>query len=470
MNRVVVIDIVGLSTSVIGEHTPFIDSFIKRKQLQKIKPVLPAVTTTAQSTYLTGKLPSGHGIVGNGWYDREESEIKFWKQSNGFVKAESIWTTAKRIDPKFTCAQMFWWYNMYNGADFSVTPRPNYLADGRKMPDCYSYPNSLRDELTEKLGKFPLFNFWGPNANIKSSEWIANATMYVEDKHQPTLNLVYLPHLDYCLQKFGPDFSSIQQELREIDTLVNRLVDYFEDRGVEVILLSEYGIGPVSHPIHINRVLREANLIDIRVERGLELLDAGASQAFAVADHQIAHIYTKSPMITEKVIHLLKGVKGIAKVLSKSQQAAYGIDHERSGDIVLIAEPNAWFTYYFWLDDSKAPDYARMVDIHKKPGYDPVEMFMTSKSRAIYKLLLKKMGFRATMDVIPLDASLVKGSHGAIDVDSSYFPLLIADNAQVIGDDATQVRDFILTKIFGNTVSAFIDQHIAIESNHYHNM
>ena len=470
MNRVVVIDIVGLSSSVIGEHTPFIESFIQRKQLQRIKPVLPAVTTTAQSTYLTGKLPSSHGIVGNGWYDREESEIKFWKQSNGFVQSESLWTTAKRINPNFTCAQMFWWYNMYNGADFSVTPRPNYLADGRKMPDCYAYPSSLRDELTEKLGKFPLFNFWGPNANVKSSEWIANAAMYVEDKHQPTLNLVYLPHLDYCLQKFGPDFSSIKQELKEIDTLVNRMVDYFEGRGVEVILLSEYGIGPVSHAIHINRILREANLIDIRVERGLELLDAGSSQAFAVADHQIAHTYTKSTTVTDKVIHLLKGVKGIAKVLSKSQQAAYGIDHDRSGDIVLIAEPNAWFTYYFWLDDSKAPGYARMVDIHKKPGYDPVEMFMTSKSRAIYKLLLRKIGFRAILDVIPLDASLVKGSHGAVDIDNKYFPLLIADNAQVNGDDATRVRDFILEKIFGKNISNGVGQAVTLEHQYLHSM
>lgn len=456
MNRVAVIDIVGLSTSIIGEYTPFIESFLKKNQLQKIKPVLPAVTTSAQTTYLTGKLPAEHGIVGNGWFDHRDSEIKFWKQSNKLVQSESIWHSAKKINSAFTCAQMFWWYNMYNDTDYSATPRPNYLADGRKIPDCYTFPNALRDELTEKLGPFPLFNFWGPNANIKSSAWIADAAMYVEEKHQPTLNLIYLPHLDYCLQKFGPDFNKIAPELKEIDDLVKKMVEFFEARSIEVILISEYGIAPVTQPIHINRILREQGLIDIRVERGLELLDAGASQAFAVADHQIAHIYTKSETIANKLIKRLAAIDGIAQVLTKEQQIAYGIQHERTGDLVLIAKQHAWFTYYFWFDDAKAPDYARMVDIHKKPGYDPVEMFMTSKSRAIYKLLLKKIGIRANLDITPLDATLVKGSHGAVDVENQYYPVLIAQNAHMNGDKATSVKSFILNKIFGESAKSLV--------------
>lgn len=448
MNRVVVIDIVGLSSSIVGTHTPFISEFIQRNQIQKIKPVLPALTTSVQTTYLTGELPSVHGIVANGWYDQSDSEIKFWKQTNKQVLAESIWTTAKKIDPNFTCAQLFWWYNMYNGADFSVTPRPNYLADGRKMPDCYTYPNELRDELTAKLGKFPLFNFWGPMANIKSSKWIADTAMYVEEKHQPTLNLVYLPHLDYCLQKFGPDLDVIANELKEIDNLVKEMVDFFEGRNVEVILLSEYGIAPVNNPIHINRILRKEGFLDIRVERGLELLDAGASQAFAVSDHQIAHIYTKSESITKRVKKLLSGVHGVDKVLDKREQVEYGIQHERSGNIVLLADRTSWFTYYFWLDEAKAPDYARMVDIHKKPGYDPVEMFMSSKSRAFYKLLIKKLGIRATLDITPLDASLIKGSHGIVDVEEQYYPILIGKDLKGDVCQAVDIKGFILGKLF----------------------
>lgn len=300
MQKTTVIDIVGLSSSLIGEDTPFIKQYISTRNLASIQPVLPAVTTSVQSTYLTGKWPSEHGIVGNGWYDREDCEVKFWKQSNKLVQAEKIWDRAKKEDANFTCSVMFWWYNMYLTADYSVTPRPNYLADGRKMPDCYSHPAELRDELQNKLGQFPLFQFWGPGANIKSTDWIAEASMYTDDKYDPTLTLIYLPHLDYCLQKFGPDLSKIYKELQEIDKVVEKLVKFYEKKKAKIILLSEYGIAPVDNPIHLNRLFRKNGLLQIRIERGLELLDAGASKAFAVADHQVAHIYINDPSITKK--------------------------------------------------------------------------------------------------------------------------------------------------------------------------
>ena len=323
---------------------------------------------------------------------------------------------------------MFWWYNMYSTADYSVTPRPNYLADGRKLPDCYSQPAELRDYLQNKLGQFPLFQFWGPGANIKSTRWIADAAMETEQLHNPTLTLIYLPHLDYCLQKFGPDLDKIASDLKEIDQVVEDLVRFYESKGARVILLSEYGIAPVNNPIHLNRLFRENGLIQIREERGLELLDPGASKAFVVADHQVAHVYINDKSVTEQVKALLKTVPGIELILDKDQQQAHHINHERSGDLVLMADENSWFTYYFWLDDAKAPDYARVVDIHKKPGYDPVEMFMTSKLRAGYKLLRKKAGLRYVMDVIPLDATLIKGSHGRINTKEEFKPILVTTN------------------------------------------
>ncbi|MFB2117768.1 alkaline phosphatase family protein [Parapedobacter sp. 2B3] len=450
MKKTVVIDIVGLSTAVIGDHTPFLAEYIKNAHVSRIKPHLPAVTTSVQTTYLTGLWPSQHGIVGNGWYDRTDSEVKFWKQSNKLVQGESVWEMAKRMDPTFTCAQLFWWYNMYCGADYSVTPRPNYLADGRKMPDCYSHPAALRDELQQKFGQFPLFSFWGPGANIASSEWIANAAMYVEDSYSPTLSLVYLPHLDYCQQKFGPDTNKIGKELREIDILVERLVGFYEGKGANVLLLSEYGIVPVSRLVHINRLLRKAGLLAVRIERGLELLDAGASQAFAVADHQVAHIYTANEVVKQQVMELLANEEGIAHLLDEEGKKQHHIDHERAGDIVAVAEADSWFTYYFWLDDRMAPDYARVVDIHKKPGYDPVEMFMSSKLRAGYKLLRKKLGFRYVMDVIPLDATLVKGSHGAVDIPTEYYPVLISKN-KPLGEELepTAIKDLVLASLIG---------------------
>ena len=449
MNKTVVIDIVGLSSSLIGEYTPFLKKYIESNALTTINPMLPAVTTSVQSTYVTGKLPDEHGIVGNGWYDRMDCEVKFWKQSNKLVFGEKIWERAKKQDPNFTFANMFWWYNMYSTADYAVTPRPNYLADGRKLPDCYSVPAELRDELQQQLGQFPLFQFWGPGANIKSTQWIADASVYTDKKYDPTLTLIYLPHLDYCLQKFGQDFSKIKNELGEIDNVVKGLVSHYSSVNAKIILLSEYGITNVDNPVSVNRVLREHGLLQIRVERGLELLDPGASRAFAVADHQIAHIYINDPTQASKVRDIVEKIPGVELVLNRDEQRRYGINHERAGDLVLMADEKSWFTYYFWLDDAKAPDYARAVDIHKKPGYDPVEMFMTSKLRAGYKLLRKKAGFRYVMDVIPLDASLVKGSHGRTGTAKEFHPVFIADGVIQKQLNATDVYGLIWSKLVG---------------------
>ena len=449
MKKTVVIDVVGLSSSLIGPHTPFLQKYIADKNISSINPMLPAVTTSVQSTYLTGKWPSEHGIVGNGWYDREDCEIKFWKQSNRLVQAEKIWEKAKKADDSFSCSKMFWWYNMYSSADFAVTPRPNYLADGRKIPDCYSHPAGLRDRLQKELGQFPLFQFWGPGANIKSSQWIADASVLTDQWHDPTLSLIYLPHLDYCLQKFGPDLNKIAKELTAIDTVIGQLVRYYEDKEAEIIILSEYGIGAVNHPIHLNRLFHQNDLLQIRTERGLELLDPGASKAFVVADHQIAHVYINDPSVTGRVRQLLEKVPGIELILDNAAQRNYHINHPRSGDLVLMADGHSWFTYYFWLDDAVAPDYARVVDIHKKPGYDPVEMFMTSKLRAGYKLLRKKAGLRYVMDVIPLDANLVKGSHGRTGTPQGLHPLLITRTPVNKSMEATEVRQVIFNSLLG---------------------
>jgi len=448
MKKTVVIDVVGLSASLIGEHTPFLAQWIADKQLSTIEPMLPAVTTAVQSTYVTGKWPTDHGIVGNGWYDRADCEIKFWKQSNKLVQGEKIWDRARREDPSFTVSKMFWWYNMYSTADFSVTPRPQYHADGVKAPDCYSYPADLRDRLQAALGTFPLFNFWGPNANIVSTRWIADATMLVDRWHHPTLTLVYLPHLDYCLQKFGQDFTKIARELGEIDAVCRDLIQYYEDQDAEVIVLSEYGITNVSQPVHINRILREAGLIQVREEQGLELLDAGASRAFAVADHQVAHVYINDPACASQVRTLLEKTPGIELVLDEQGKQQHHLAHERAGDLVVMADPKSWFTYYYWLDDRKAPDFARLVDIHRKPGYDPVEMFMDPanpvvKLKAGYKLLRKKLGFRYLMNVIPLDATLIRGSHGRMGVAREHQPVLISSRTDGQTVPATAVYDAI---------------------------
>jgi predicted AlkP superfamily pyrophosphatase or phosphodiesterase len=340
----------------------------------------------------------------------------------------------KEQHPHFTCANMFWWFNMYSTADYTITPRPQYHADGIKLPDCYSHPAELRDELQNELGVFPLFDFWGPRTNIKSTKWIADASMKVEEKFSPTLTFIYLPHLDYNFQRHGNDLEKNAKDLMEIDNLCEELIKFYESRNVQVIVLSEYGITSVNRPVHLNRILRKNNYISIREESGLELLDAGASKAFAVVDHQVAHIYLKdkTEAETQKLKNLLQKVEGVELVLDKNDQHKYFINHKDSGTLVCVADKYSWFTYYYWLDDTKAPDFARIVEIHKKPGYDPVELFIDPNInlpmvKVGTTLLKKKLGLRYLMDVISLDGSLVKGSHGRIPESENDWAVLIAD-------------------------------------------
>ncbi|MDH5397433.1 MAG: alkaline phosphatase family protein [Cyclobacteriaceae bacterium] len=450
MKKVVIINAVGLTSSG-TEQMPFLRKWSEKKSKAHIRPTFPAVTCSAQTTYLTGKHPSAHGIVGNGWYFKTDCEVKFWRQSNKLVQAEKIWDRMKSEDPSSTCSNMFWWYNMYSTADFSVTPRPNYLADGRKLPDIYSHPANLRDKLQEELGTFPLFDFWGPRTSIKSSQWIARASMLTDKMHDPTLTLIYLPHLDYNYQRHGKDHPSIPRDLKELDAVMKELITYYESGNARVMVLSEYGISDVHQPVHLNRHLRKEGLLAIREERGLELLDAGASQAFAVADHQVAHIYLNDTDITAKVKTLLENIPGVEHVLDAEGKKKWHIDHDRAGDLVAIADKDSWFTYYYWMDDNKSPDFARIVDIHKKPGYDPVEMHTNPKikfliPRIAFKVLKKKLGFRMLMDVIPLDATLIKGSHGRIPEDKKDWPVLISSEPALLPADhleAVEVYDVI---------------------------
>lgn len=437
MKKVVVLNVVALSPRLIGEHTPFLAEWSSRGKQVSINPVLPAVTCSVQSTYLTGKWPAEHGIIGNGWYFRDECEIKFWRQSNKLVQAPKVWEEARKNDPNFTCANMFWWYNMYSSVDYAVTPRPLYPSDGRKLPDIYSYPMDLRHKLQKELGQFPLFNFWGPNANIKSTQWIAEASKLVDQWQNPTLTLIYLPHLDYNLQRCGIDFSKIAKDLNEIDDVCKDLITYYEGQGAEVLVLSEYGITSVNHPIHINRILREHGYITVKDELGLEILDAGASKAFAVSDHQLAHVYVNDRSEIPRVKEILEHTKGIELILDEDEKKEYHVDHERSGELVVVADQDSWFTYYYWLDDDKAPDYARTVEIHRKPGYDPVETFADPHikflmGKVALKLLKKKLGFRYLMDIIPLDATLVKGSHGRLNEFAEDRPLLISQQKDLL--------------------------------------
>lgn len=445
---VLLLDVVGLTPRALRDM-PRLRALAEKGSRAALETVLPAVTCSVQSTFLTGSVPAEHGAVGNGWFFRDLGEVMFWRQPNSLVAGEKIWDVLRRSHPDAKVANVCWWYAMGMDVDTIVTPRPVYHADGRKSPDCYTRPTWVRDELTEALGEFPLFQYWGPTATIASSRWIVEATRRVLPHHD--LTMAYVPHLDYDLQRYGPRSPEARAAASELDAVLAPLLDDAARMGVEVVVLSEYGITEVDRPVHLNRALRRAGLLEVHTQAGMEYLDPWASTAFAVADHQVAHVYVRDGERLEEVRALLQDVPGVEQVLDRRGQAELGLDHERAGDLVVVAEPTAWFTYYYWLEDARAPDFARGVEIHRKPGYDPAELFFdpadrTAKARAGLSLVRKKLGLRYSMTVVPLDARWVKGSHGRLPDDPEDGPVLITSTPGRLRETvaATDVRDLVL--------------------------
>jgi predicted AlkP superfamily pyrophosphatase or phosphodiesterase len=425
-----VLDIVGLRPKDLAD-APRLSALAGEGSTGALETVVPAVTCTVQSSMLTGLLPREHGIVGNGWYFRDLAQVWFWRQANQLVQGRKLYELGREAREDYRCAKLFWWYNMYADVDCSVTPRPQYFANGLKIPGLYSDPPELEAELQSALGAFPLFHFWGPMAGIRSSRWIVDASMRVLEERRPDLALVYLPHLDYDHQRFGPDAPRSREAVREIDAEAGRLIDKARELGMEVLVCSEYGIEDVTEPVFVNRTLRERGYLRAQQTAHGELLDAGASRAFAVVDHQIAHVYVQRERDLPELRQLLEGMPGVARVLDREEQREIELDHERSGELVLLAERGAWFAYPYWLDEAKRPDFATTVDIHRKPGYDPAELFVDPKLgfpklRVARRLLQKKLGMRYLMDVISTDPGQVRGSHGLMPSSPELGPLYIA--------------------------------------------
>lgn len=457
MKPLLLIDVVGLAWRHIGAPTPHLAALRARGGGAPMTTILPAVTCSAQATLLTGLLPREHGIVGNGWFERSSAEVRFWQQSNALIAGEKLFETARRRAPACTSAKLFWWYNMGAAVDWSITPRPYYPADGRKIMGVYGTPPGFSAALEDELGPFPFFDFWGPKAGLGSSEWIARATEHTLEQHAPGLTMVYLPHLDYNHQRFGPDDPRSLRAIEEVDALVGRLVEAAEARGASVAVVSEYAIEDVAHPVYVNQHLRRAGLLAVRPEppdgRMGERLDPFQSQAFAVVDHQLAHVYVARPADLARTRAVLAELPGIAEVFDRDAQARVGLDHGRAGDLVLVAELDAWFAYPYWLDERQAPDFARTVAIHDKPGYDPAELLLDPALRfpmlrVARRLLQKKLGLRYLMDVIPLDASLVRGSHGRLPVGPERGPVYLS--SEPFDDELvemTSVKERLLTQL-----------------------
>jgi predicted AlkP superfamily pyrophosphatase or phosphodiesterase len=458
---VALINVVGLTPELLA-HAPRLRALADDGAMATLTPPIPAVTCTSQATMVTGASPREHGIVGNGWYFRDLAEVLFWRQSNALVQGpEKLWDAVRRVRPGGRVAKLFWWFNMYAPVDLAVTVRPHYPADGRKVPGIYTEPSDLERELEDALGPFPLFRFWGPGADIASSAWIGQAARWVLDRHAPDLLAVYLPHLDYDLQRYGPTDPRVPGEVARVDRIAGELIDRVRAMGGQTIVVSEYGIEAVSAAAYPNRRLREHGLLRVRESRYTgDLLDAGASRAFCVCDHQVAHVYVRDPGDLARVRDVLEACDGVARVLGADDKAATGLDHPRAGELVLLARPGWWFAYPYWLQTDAAPDFARTVDIHRKPGYDPLELFLApgagTRARIGLRLAQKALGMRYLMDVIAQDDTLVRGSHGIAPSAPEKGPLVITEQGALLARDALPmevVKELVLGALSGHVPS-----------------
>jgi len=413
---------------------------------------------SAQATLLTGQPVERHGVVGNGWLFRDTNEVRFWQQSNRLIQAEPIYATARRraVDRGrlFKCAKLFWWFNQGADVDISVTPKPHYGIDGNKVFGIAGTPDGYAELLEARLGKFPFHTFWGPMAGLACTQWIASCAAEVVKERRPDLTLVYLPHLDYDPQRFGPSGCDMPKLVKALDDVCAPLLDAATAAGARVWVVSEYGHRDVSRPVYLNRALRTVGLLAVRRGPFGEQLETYQSRAFAVCDHQVAHVYVGNPHDISRTRDALAALPGVARVLAGDERAVVGLRHDRAGELVVLSERDSWFAYPFWLDDRLAPDYARSVAIHHKPGYDPCELFFDPKIsfpklRVARRLLQKKLGFRMTLDVVPLDASLVKGSHGLPAADPQDGPLFVGEGERPSGDrfPMTGVRDRVLAAL-----------------------
>jgi predicted AlkP superfamily pyrophosphatase or phosphodiesterase len=454
-HRTVVVDVPGLSADLLGDDTPHLSALAGDGRLRPLRAALPAVAPTFHATLITGAPPRVHGCVGSGWYFRDLAEIRLGPSSARLLGGEPVWEEGRRRDPAFTAAQVFWSHGMYSTADVSITARPA-AGDVPGEYDLWSQPSPLGRELVRRLGSFPGARHWGPGAGLAATRWIAGAARYVYDTRRPTLTLVSLPYLDRELQRFGPGSREGARAVRDIDELAGELVEHVRRDGARVVLLSGFGVTAVGGAVHVNRALREADLLRVREEQGT--LDPGLSEAFAVADHQVAHVYVRRPERIAEVRRLLERLPGVDQVLDAGAKRAAGLDHPRSGELVAVARADRWFTYYYWLEDDPPPRRARTVD-PGKPGFDPAELLVDPAVRLpslrfLASRIRATLGLPARLELTPVDASLVRGSHGRLETDPRRGPFLVTTEPGLLGAGAVaavDVKELLLDHVFEET-------------------
>lgn len=434
-DHVILLSIPGLRSRDL-EAMPRLRALTAGGDCTELVPTFPAVTCCVQANMTTGTPPSEHGVVANGFFWRDRSEVEMWTAPADCIERPQLWDVLREHHPQLTSAAWFPLHSIDCGADYICLPAPIHNADGSESLWCYTRPDSFYQELLDELGHFPLQHFWGPLANIKGTAWIVDSAIRAAERWRPNLFYAYLPHLDYAAQKCGPDSPEATAAVVELDGEIGRLIDglnaAYGDPAPLWLVAGEYAITPVESVSFPNRALADASLLKLRDTPAGRVIDYANSLAWALADHQFSHVFVRDadPTSLRSAADVLADLPGIAEVVVPSQAPQYDLNHPRSGDLVAVSKPDSWQAYYWWHADDEAPSFARTVDIHRKPGFDPVELHFDPATRSI-----------------PLDATLVKGSHGAPALDPSQRTVLASSQRGVFVERETadlDVADIVL--------------------------
>jgi predicted AlkP superfamily pyrophosphatase or phosphodiesterase len=371
--KLLVVNVAGLGWELVSRHSPPGGAWT----FQRAETIFPAVTCAVQASFRTATPPRDHGMIANGLFFRDLRRVMFWEQSAALVVGSRIWEAARQTGKRV--GMLFWQQSLGESVDLVLTPKPIHQHHGGMIQDCYSRPPDLYDRLCRKIGRpFHLTQYWGPLASVRVNEWIVEATCEVMRSPElaPDLLFTYLPGLDYDLQRYGPDHRKSLRCLEKTLSDFSFLWKHADDAGYDILLFGDYNIESVTGgPVFPNRRLREVGLLATRVVRGRAYPDFFASEAFAIADHQVAPVCCADEGAARRAAEALRGLEGVGEILDAQSQREAGLDLARSGDLTLVARKGYWFAYPWWVDRREAPDYATHVDIHNKPGYDPCELF-----------------------------------------------------------------------------------------------
>lgn len=332
--------------------------------------VFPAVTCTAQASFRTAAPPRIHGMTSNGVFSRTLRRPSLWEQSAALVEGPRIWDAARAAGARV--GMSFWQQSLGERVDAVLSPAPIHKHGGGMIMRNYTQPAEMGDVLDRRCGTFPLHRYWGPFASPNVGRAVLANFFAMAEAHAVDIAFLYLPTLDYEAQRHGPDSSAAEKAHAAFRAQLEAVADFAARQGCALTVCGDYAIAAVERaPARPNATLRAAGLFAVRPVAGRAYPDFYTSRAFALCDHEVAHVHVRREEDVECVARLLERTGDYACV---ERRAGQDWAHPSAGEILLLAKKGSWCAYPWWTDRREAPDWATHIDIHNKPGYDPCEL------------------------------------------------------------------------------------------------